>query len=72
MSSLPLISVVMAVYNASAFVREAIESTLSQTLSDFEFIIVDDGSTTIPLKLSPLSPTKGSNSFETNTILSEV
>lgn len=41
----PPISVVMPVHNASDFLAEAIESTLSQTWSDFELIIVDDGST---------------------------
>ncbi len=40
----PEVSVVMTVYNASRFLREAVESLLNQTLRDFEFIIVDDGS----------------------------
>jgi len=40
----PEISVVMAVYNAEVFLRQAIESILSQTFQNFEFIIVDDGS----------------------------
>lgn len=40
----PKVSVVMAVYNGQRFVREAIDSILSQTFSDFEFIIVDDAS----------------------------
>ena len=42
---MPQISVVMAVYNTKNFLSEAIESILSQTFSDFEFIIIDDGST---------------------------
>ena len=42
--SLP-ISIVMPVYNGEKFLREAIDSILGQTFSDFEFIIVDDGST---------------------------
>ncbi len=35
----------MSVYNGERFLREAIESILSQTFRDFEFIIVNDGST---------------------------
>jgi Glycosyl transferase family 2 len=42
---MPTVSVVMAVYNGSRHLRAAIESTLRQTYGDFEFIIIDDGST---------------------------
>lgn len=35
----------MPVYNARAFLNEAIDSILNQTFSDFEFLIIDDGST---------------------------
>ena len=41
----PLISVCMPVYNDERYVSEAIESVLSQTFGDFEFLIHDDGST---------------------------
>jgi glycosyltransferase involved in cell wall biosynthesis len=41
----PTISVVMSVYNGKMFLRESINSILSQSFSDFEFIIIDDGST---------------------------
>ena len=41
----PKVSVVMAVYNGAAYLRPAIDSILEQTFTDFEFIIVDDGST---------------------------
>ena len=36
---------VMPVYNREEFLKETIDSVLNQTFSDFEFIIVDDGST---------------------------
>jgi glycosyltransferase involved in cell wall biosynthesis len=35
----------MAVYNGEKYLPEAIESILSETFTDFEFLIVDDGST---------------------------
>ena len=41
----PLITVLMPVFNGSAVVRRAIDSILRQTFSDWEFVIVDDGST---------------------------
>lgn len=43
MSKLTL-SVLMPVYNGERFLREAIESLLNQTFTDFEFLIIDDGS----------------------------
>ncbi|PWT70502.1 MAG: glycosyl transferase family 2 [Chloroflexi bacterium] len=43
--SSPYVSVVMPVYNAESYVAEAVESILSQTFRDFEFLIFDDGST---------------------------
>ncbi len=41
----PKISVVMSVLNGQDYLKEAIESILSQTLKSFEFIIINDGST---------------------------
>jgi glycosyltransferase involved in cell wall biosynthesis len=41
----PLVSVVMAVYNDARYVHLAVESMLAQTFSDFELVIVNDGST---------------------------
>lgn len=41
----PSISVIMSVYNAAEYLNLAIESILNQTFTDFEFIIIDDGST---------------------------
>jgi glycosyltransferase involved in cell wall biosynthesis len=41
----PTVSVLMCVYNDEKFVGYAIESILGQTFQDFEFVIVNDGST---------------------------
>lgn len=40
-----LVAVIMPVYNGEKYLREAIESILCQTFSDFIFFIIDDGST---------------------------
>lgn len=45
MNSNPKISVLMPAYNAEKFINEAIKSILNQTFTDFEFIIINDGST---------------------------
>lgn len=42
---MPRVSVVMSVYNGEPYLREAIDSILTQTYADFEFVIIDDGST---------------------------
>ena len=41
----PQVTVLTAVYNGLPYLKEAIESTLSQTYSDFEYLIIDDAST---------------------------
>lgn len=41
---MPKVTVLMPVYNAEKFLAEAIESILQQSLTDFEFLILDDGS----------------------------
>lgn len=43
--TLPLVSVVMCVYNAGEFLRASLLSILSQTYKNLEIIIIDDGST---------------------------
>ena len=42
---MPEITVLMSVYNGQKYLRQCIESILSQTNGDFEFLIIDDGST---------------------------
>lgn len=44
MSPVPAISVTLPVFNAEAYIGEAVESILGQTLADFELIIINDGS----------------------------
>jgi hypothetical protein len=44
MNEMPEITVLMPVYNAEQYLREAIESILNQSFADFEFLIIDDGS----------------------------
>lgn len=41
----PLISVVLPAYNAEKYVREAVQSILAQSFTNFELIIINDGST---------------------------
>lgn len=40
----PLVSVIMSVFNAERFLEDAIHSILEQSYTNFEFIIIDDGS----------------------------
>lgn len=42
---MPDVTVLMAVYNGAAYLRPAIDSVLAQTYRDFQFVIVNDGST---------------------------
>jgi glycosyltransferase involved in cell wall biosynthesis len=42
---MPKISVIMPDYNGGKYLKEAVQSVLDQTYKDFEFIILDDGST---------------------------
>ena len=42
---MPKVSVIMSVFNGSSYLEKSINSILNQTFEDFEFIIVNDGST---------------------------
>ena len=48
---MPFASVIMSVYNGERYLRAAIESILEQSFSNFEFIIVNDGSTDASAKI---------------------
>ena len=41
---MPQISIIVPVYKAEKFIHRCVDSILSQTFSDFELILVDDGS----------------------------
>lgn len=45
MNDVPLISVILPVYNGERYLAAAVQSILAQTCADFELLIVDDGST---------------------------
>lgn len=47
----PLVSVVISIYNAETYIAQAIESILSQTLQNFELILIDDASTDNTLQI---------------------
>ena len=48
----PLVSVVTPVYNGGKFLRECIESVLSQTYQNFEYIILNNSSTDDTLEIA--------------------
>ena len=45
MTGTPTVSVIMSVYNGEKYLREAVDSILRQSIREFEFIILNDGST---------------------------
>lgn len=45
LTTMPKVSVCIPMYNSELYLRESIDSVLSQTFDDFELLIIDDGST---------------------------
>lgn len=44
MNTLPLISIIIPVYKAEKYIHQCIDSVLAQTFTDFELLLIDDGS----------------------------
>jgi glycosyltransferase involved in cell wall biosynthesis len=51
-AALPLVSIITPAYNSAGFLSETIESALAQTVTDFELLIADDGSTDHTLEVA--------------------
>lgn len=51
MNKYPLLSVIMPVYNCQKYLKDSIESVLDQSYRNFEFIIINDGSTDNSIKI---------------------
>lgn len=45
MENIPTISVIVPVYNTEKYLNQCIDSILAQTFTDFELLLIDDGST---------------------------
>ena len=45
MTHAALVSILLPVYNAGIYLQESVESILKQTYTEFELLILDDGST---------------------------
>jgi len=43
-NSIPMVTVIMPAYNAARFIEEAIMSVVNQTFTDWELLVIDDGS----------------------------
>ncbi len=52
MNPAPAVTVLMTVYNGSRYLREAIDSIRAQIFSDYELLVIDDGSTDDSLPLA--------------------
>ena len=65
------LSILMSAYNSELYIEQSIESILSQTFIDFEFLIIDDGSNDNTYKICEKFKklTQGLYYLETKTIL---
>ena len=55
----PLVSIVIPAYNAAGYIPATLDSAFAQTLSDYEIIVVNDGSPDTPLLEEALQPYLG-------------
>ena len=46
MTNPPLISIIVTIYNIEQYLRQCIDSILAQTFTDYELLLIDDGSST--------------------------
>lgn len=51
MQQLPMITVILPVYNVADYLKECLDSLLAQTYMDFELVVVNDGSTDNSLEI---------------------
>ena len=54
--SKPLVSVIIPAYKVSGFIKETLQSVLSQTFQDYEVIVINDGSPDTPLLEAQIKP----------------
>jgi glycosyltransferase involved in cell wall biosynthesis len=55
-SAAPLVSVIIPAYKVAAFIRETLDSVLSQTFSNYEIIVINDGSPDTPELQNQIEP----------------